>query len=137
MPSQRSRRSSPQTRNCSRERGISRGLSNRTSNECSPGTGSPYYAQSRACCPCLLGMIYSRCAAAERLSFVSSHPFSHREATGLRTQVDTRRDELSPTARIMVRVTAGLFLLLGLVLFLAPGWASPNFLWKVSPFVVQ
>src|SRR4051794_4485979 len=46
-------------------------------------------------------------------------------------------DALSPLARVMMRVTAVLFLLLGLVLFLAPGWASPNFLWKVSPFVAM
>jgi hypothetical protein len=47
------------------------------------------------------------------------------------------RDALSPVARVLMWTTSVLFLLLGAVLFLAPGWASPNFVWKVSPFVAM
>ena len=44
---------------------------------------------------------------------------------------------LSPTSRLLTRIVAVLFALLGLVMFVAPGWVSPNFLWNVSPFVAM
>lgn len=44
---------------------------------------------------------------------------------------------LSDVSRLLTRVMAALFALLGLVLFVAPGWASPNFLWKVPPFAMM
>jgi hypothetical protein len=36
-----------------------------------------------------------------------------------------------------MRIMAVLLASLGIVLFVAPEWASPNFLWKVSPFVAM
>lgn len=44
---------------------------------------------------------------------------------------------LSSTSRTLTRLTAICYLLLGAVLFLAPGWAAGNFAWNVSPFVVM
>jgi hypothetical protein len=46
-------------------------------------------------------------------------------------------DALTASTRMLVRCQAVLFGLLGLVLFLAPGWAAPNFLWNISPFVAM
>src|SRR5947209_8715240 len=50
---------------------------------------------------------------------------------------DAPREALSTLSRRLTYVVAALFTLLGLVMFFAPGWASPNFLWKVSPFVAM
>jgi hypothetical protein len=44
---------------------------------------------------------------------------------------------LSSVSRLLMRVVAVSFALLGLVLFLAPEWAAPNFLWGISPFVAM
>lgn len=44
---------------------------------------------------------------------------------------------LSPMSRMLTRVLAVLFAVLGAVLFLAPDWANANFLWKTSPFVAM
>jgi hypothetical protein len=44
---------------------------------------------------------------------------------------------LSALARTLTRLVAVLFTLLGAILFLAPGWAAPNFLWKISSFVAM
>lgn len=53
------------------------------------------------------------------------------------TATDSAPTALSPTSRLLTRVVAVLFALLGLVMFVAPGWVSPNFLWRVSPFVAM
>ena len=44
---------------------------------------------------------------------------------------------LSSASRTLTRLSAICYLLLGAVLFLAPNWASGNFPWNVSPFVVM
>lgn len=44
---------------------------------------------------------------------------------------------LSPISHILIRIMAGLFSVLGLVLFFAPDWAVTNFPWKISPFVAM
>lgn len=44
---------------------------------------------------------------------------------------------LSSLSRNLTRVMAGLFTVLGLVLFIAPDWATTNFPWKISPFVAM
>lgn len=44
---------------------------------------------------------------------------------------------LSSVSRTLVRLSAICYLLLGAVLFLAPGWSSGQFPWNVSPFVVM
>jgi hypothetical protein len=44
---------------------------------------------------------------------------------------------LSPVSRSLTYLCAICYLLLGAVLFLAPGWGSGNFAWNVSPFVVM
>lgn len=46
-------------------------------------------------------------------------------------------ETLSNTSRQLTYLVAGLYTLLGLPLFLAPGWAAQNFLWSVSPFVAM
>jgi hypothetical protein len=46
-------------------------------------------------------------------------------------------DSLSLLARQLTRVVGVLFALLGLALYVAPGWAAANFPWKVSPFVAM
>ncbi len=46
-------------------------------------------------------------------------------------------ETLSPTSRQLTYLVAGLYTLLGLPLFLVPGWAAENFLWSVSPFVAM
>lgn len=50
---------------------------------------------------------------------------------------DQNPETLSHTSRQLTYVVAGLYTLLGLPLFLAPGWAAQNFLWSVSPFVAM
>lgn len=47
------------------------------------------------------------------------------------------RETLSSTSRWLTYLVAALYTLLGLPLFLAPGWAAQNFLWNASPFVVM
>lgn len=42
---------------------------------------------------------------------------------------------LSATTQKLTYTTAGLFALMGLALFAAPGWAAANAAWKISPFV--
>lgn len=44
---------------------------------------------------------------------------------------------LTPVTRRVLRVSAALYLALGVVLFLAPGWAAENFAWNVSPFLAM
>lgn len=44
---------------------------------------------------------------------------------------------LSSTSRTLTRLSALSYLLIGAVLFLAPNWASGQFPWKVSSFVVM
>jgi len=44
---------------------------------------------------------------------------------------------LSSTSRTLTRLSAISYLLVGAVLFLAPGWASGQFAWNVSSFVVM
>jgi hypothetical protein len=44
---------------------------------------------------------------------------------------------LSATSRTLTRISAICYLALGALLFLAPNWASENFPWNVSPFVVM
>jgi hypothetical protein len=44
---------------------------------------------------------------------------------------------LSSTSRILTYISAGCYLLLGAILFLAPGWGSGKFAWNVSPFVLM
>lgn len=44
---------------------------------------------------------------------------------------------LSSTARMLTGALAALYAALGLVLFIAPVWAAPNFAWNVSPFVAM
>jgi hypothetical protein len=44
---------------------------------------------------------------------------------------------LSPTTRLLLRLSALLYLGLGLVLFLFPQWASGEFPWKVTPFLAM
>jgi hypothetical protein len=44
---------------------------------------------------------------------------------------------LSPTTRLLLRLSAFLFLALGLVLFLFPAWASGEFPWRVTPFLAM
>jgi hypothetical protein len=46
-------------------------------------------------------------------------------------------ETLSSTSRWLTYLVAALYTLLGLPLFLAPGWAAQNFLWNASPFVVM
>lgn len=46
-------------------------------------------------------------------------------------------DALSDMSRLLIRIVAVLFALLGLVLFIAPDWVSPNFLWKVPIFAIM
>src|SRR5207253_8962038 len=40
-------------------------------------------------------------------------------------------------SRQLVRLVAVLFMVIGIVLFFVPDWASTNFAWKVSPFVAM
>lgn len=49
----------------------------------------------------------------------------------------TGATSLSTTSRVLAGVQTVLFLALGLVLFVAPGWAAANFPWKVSTFVAM
>jgi hypothetical protein len=44
---------------------------------------------------------------------------------------------LSATTQKLTYTTAGLFALMGLALFAAPGWAAANAAWKISPFVAM
>src|SRR5690348_8128883 len=44
---------------------------------------------------------------------------------------------LSLTSRWLTRVIAVTYLLLGLIMFVAPGWSAHHFPWKVSPFVAM
>lgn len=41
---------------------------------------------------------------------------------------------LSRFSRLLTVITAILYSILGIALFVAPGWASANFAWKVTPF---
>lgn len=51
--------------------------------------------------------------------------------------VSGREGMLSVTARRLTYVVAALYGVLGLVLFVAPGWAAANFPWEISPFVAM
>lgn len=44
---------------------------------------------------------------------------------------------LSLTSRWLTRVIAVTYLLLGLIMFVVPGWSAHHFPWKVSPFVAM
>lgn len=44
---------------------------------------------------------------------------------------------LSLTSRWLTRVIAVAYLLLGLIMFVVPGWSAHHFPWKVSPFVAM
>jgi len=44
---------------------------------------------------------------------------------------------LSLTSRWLTRVIAVTYLLLGLTMFVLPGWSAHHFPWKVSPFVAM
>lgn len=44
---------------------------------------------------------------------------------------------LSTTARTLTYAVAVLYAILGIVLFIVPGWATANFLWQVTPFIVM
>jgi hypothetical protein len=44
---------------------------------------------------------------------------------------------LSQTSRWLTRVIAVTYLLLGLIMFVVPGWSAHHFPWKVSPFVAM
>ncbi|MDQ4131864.1 MAG: hypothetical protein M3179_01355 [Actinomycetota bacterium] len=49
----------------------------------------------------------------------------------------TAGTHLSPLARGLLGVTAAAYLVTGIPLFVAPGWASDHFAWRVSPFVAM
>lgn len=44
---------------------------------------------------------------------------------------------ISSLSRILIRILAILYVLLGVILFVAPGWSAANFSWKISPFVAM
>src|SRR5919201_7083282 len=44
---------------------------------------------------------------------------------------------LSSTSRLLTRISAAAFAVVGLVLFVAPTWAASRFAWKVSDFVAM
>ncbi|HEY4691389.1 MAG TPA: hypothetical protein VIK33_18925 [Anaerolineae bacterium] len=44
---------------------------------------------------------------------------------------------LSPTSRLLTRLMAVLYAVLGVILFFVPEWSAANFAWKVSPFVAM
>jgi hypothetical protein len=44
---------------------------------------------------------------------------------------------LSLTSRWLTRVIAVTYLLLGLIMFVVPGWSAHHFPWKASPFVAM
>jgi hypothetical protein len=44
---------------------------------------------------------------------------------------------LSSISRTLTYLSALCYLLVGTVLFLAPGWGSGKFAWNVSPFVLM
>jgi len=44
---------------------------------------------------------------------------------------------LSATSRLLTYAVAVLYALLGIVLYLFPGWATANFLWQVTPFIAM
>jgi hypothetical protein len=44
---------------------------------------------------------------------------------------------LSLTSRWLTRVIAVTYLLLGLIMFVVPGWSAHHFPWKVSPFAAM
>jgi len=44
---------------------------------------------------------------------------------------------LTPTLRSITRLLVALYTILGIILFLAPGWAAANFAWRISPFVAM
>lgn len=46
-------------------------------------------------------------------------------------------EELQPPARALLVAAAVAYVVTGVPLFLAPGWASGHFAWKVSPFVAM
>lgn len=48
-----------------------------------------------------------------------------------------RNESLSPFARKLMTISAAVFGLVGLILFLVPNWAAANFSWKVSPMVAM
>ncbi|MFO7170453.1 MAG: hypothetical protein DIU80_020690 [Chloroflexota bacterium] len=44
---------------------------------------------------------------------------------------------LSDNTRKLTYITSGLFFIMGVILFLAHGWAAENFAWTISPFVAM
>jgi len=44
---------------------------------------------------------------------------------------------LSATSRVLTYAVAVLYAILGIVFFLVPEWATANFLWQVTPFIVM
>jgi hypothetical protein len=48
-----------------------------------------------------------------------------------------RSTELSSLSRLLVYILAAVFALIGIVMFVLPGWAAANFPWRVSPFVAM
>src|SRR2546423_14426321 len=64
-------------------------------------------------------------------------PLTGQSEVTLDTSTGATTEALSALSRNLTFVVAGLFTLLGLVLFFVPDWASANFLWKVSPFVAM
>lgn len=44
---------------------------------------------------------------------------------------------LSKTLRVLLNLVALLYAILGITLFLAPGWSAANFSWNISPFVAM
>lgn len=44
---------------------------------------------------------------------------------------------LSPSTQKLTYLTAGLFALMGVALFAAPGWSSANAAWKITPFAAM
>ncbi len=58
-------------------------------------------------------------------------------AASERTELRTSADTLSETTRLLTRLQALPLGAIGLVLFLAPEWASSHFLWNVPPFAMM
>jgi hypothetical protein len=53
------------------------------------------------------------------------------------TLIDRDEEQVAPNARALLVATAVAYVVTGLPLFLAPGWSSRHFAWKVSPFVAM
>ena len=76
---------------------------------------------------------HRRCGAASgRLSAARPTCLSPGEAMVVPVQTS-----LSLTSRWLTRVIAVTYLLLGLIMFVVPGWSAHHFPWKVSPFVAM